>query len=93
MMDKVTQILHCVLEAQMAAENLADVLEGISGEKIDENEQEFKELVVGAHGVPGSELRNKVLKLSQGARTVLPSQYPSKLPSSSPPLRGVLSPT
>ena len=26
--------------------------------------------MVGAHGVPGNELQDKVLKLSQGARTV-----------------------
>ena len=70
MLEKVTQILHCVFEAQMAAENLADALEGISEENIDETEQEFEELVIGAHGVPGDELRSKVLKLSQGARTV-----------------------
>ena len=70
MLKKVAEILHCVFEAQLAADNLADALEEICEDRIDEVEREFEELVVGATGVPGSVLRDQVLKLSEGARAV-----------------------
>ena len=70
MLEKATEILHCVFEAQLAADNLADALEEIREDRIDEIEREFEELVVGGSRVPGSVLRDRVLKLSEGARAV-----------------------
>ena len=70
MLEKVTEILHCVFEAQLAADNLADALEEIREDRIDEIEREFEELVVGAARAPGDVLRDRVLKLSEGARAV-----------------------
>ena len=70
MLGKVTDILHCVFEVQMAADDLADALELINPDNIDEVEKEIEELVVGSEAAPSPLLCDKVLKLSEGARLV-----------------------
>ena len=70
MLAKVTEILHNVFEVQMAADDLADALEEIKPDNIDEVEKEVEQLVMDSATALSPLLRDRVLKLSEGARVV-----------------------